>query len=138
MPNTRQYEWDDISIVFLGKTISGIVAVEYGADRKKDYVYGRGNDPLSIQRGQKKYEGEITLLQSEYTELAILAKTVNPKYDITDISFDIAISYGVGAQVVRDIIRSAEFTEAKKGMKNEDTHMEIKLPFMALGIDENV
>lgn len=138
MPNTRQYEWSDISIVILGKTISGIVAVEYGTDRKKDYVYGRGSRPLSIQRGQKKFEGEITLLQSEYTELAILAKAVNPLYDITDISFDIAIAYGVGALVVRDIIRSAEFTESKKGMKSEDTYMEIKLPFMALGIEETV
>ena len=138
MPNTRQYEWSDISIVILGKTISGIVAVEYGTDRKKDYVYGRGNSPLSIQRGQKKHEGELTLLQSEYDELSLLARAVNPKYDITDISFDIAISYGVGAQVVRDIIVSAEFTEAKKGMKSEDTYMEIKLPFMALDVREGV
>lgn len=138
MPNTRQYEWSDISIVILGKTINGIVAVEYGVDRKKDYVYGRGNNPLSIQRGQKKFEGEMTLLQSEYDELSLLARAVNPKYDITDISFDIAISYGVGAQVVRDIILSAEFTESKKGMKSEDSFMEIKLPFMALGIREGV
>lgn len=131
-------EWADVSVVILGKTITNIQSVKYGGEQEKTLIYGRGNAPLSIQSGQKKFEGEIMLLQSELDELVVVAKAVNPKYSVTDISFDIVVSYGVGNESKRDIIRSAQISEWEKGMKSEDSYMEITLPFLALGIDEAV
>ena len=71
MVNTREYEWSDVTVVMAGRPVTGLRGVKYTAKQEKEALHAAGNKPVSIQRGNKTYEGEVTLLQSEYEALKI-------------------------------------------------------------------
>ena len=57
--NSREYEWADVSVVAAGRMITGIRGVSYTSSQEKEALYGKGNKPHSIQRGNKSYSGNI-------------------------------------------------------------------------------
>lgn len=138
MFNSREYEWANVEIVMLGRPVTGIRGVSYKTSQEKEVVYARGNEPRAIQKGNKSYEGTITLLQSE---LEALLQTVSKGKSVVDIpAFDIAVAYVSvsGAEIVTDVIKNCEFTEVEKALNQNDKFMEIELPFIALGIEYGV
>lgn len=133
--NSKEYDWSNVEVVMLGRPVTGIRGVSYKTSQEKEVVYARGNEPRAIQKGNKSYEGNITLLQSE---LEALLLTVTKGKSVVDIpAFDIAIAYVPenGTEIVTDIIKNCEFTEVEKSMSQNDKFMEIELPFIALGIE---
>jgi hypothetical protein len=90
-------------------------------------------------RGNKSYEGQIVLLQSE---LEALKAAAGPGNDLTDIPpFDIVVAYiprQGGTQIITDIIKHVEFTEVEKSINQGDKFMEVTLPFVALDIEKAV
>lgn len=136
--NSKQYAWSNVEVVLFGRSVTAIRGVKYKTSQEKETLYGIGDKPLSIQTGNKSYEGELTLLQSE---LEAIQKEVGNDCDIVDIpAFDIIVSYkmeGTGP-LVRDVIKFAEFSEVEKSMSQGDKFMEITLPFIALDIQKNV
>lgn len=135
---SKQYAWSDVRVVLLGRELVGIQGIKYKSAQEKEFVYGRGNEPLSIQSGNKAYDGTLTILQSELEALDAAVQAVNPNYDLTAVSFDIVVSYGDGTNSTTDIVQSVEITEYEKGLEQADKNMKIELPFMALGIKRNV
>lgn len=135
--NSKQYQFSDVSVIILGRKIEGFRGVKYKVSVEKEPLYGRGKKALSIQSGVEKIEGELMMLQSEVIALVTAVKSASPTSKITDISFDIVVTYGDGTTAITDIIRSAEFTDYEKGLQNGDKFMEISMPFIALDIDEN-
>lgn len=90
----------------------------------------QGQQAARHQRGNKSYEGSITLLQSEYESLKQACGG-----DILDASFDIVVAYGnasKGDAIVTDILVGAEFTEDKTAWKQGDKFQEKVLPFIFL------
>ena len=71
--NSREYEWADVSVVAAGRMITGIRGVTYTSSQEKEALYGKGNKPHSIQRGNKTFAGSIRLLQSELEALELAA-----------------------------------------------------------------
>jgi|WetSurMetagenome_2_1015567.scaffolds.fasta_scaffold02807_12 hypothetical protein len=138
MFNSKEYEWNNVEVVMLGKVVTGIRGVTYKESQEKEPVYGRGNKPRAIQAGNKTYEGKISLLQSELEALQDAAGVGASILDIS--SFDVTVAYvpKTGGAVVVDIIKNVEFTEVEKGMKQGDKFMEIELPIVALDIESNV
>lgn len=134
--NSNQYGFKDISLIVLGRELQGFMGVKYKVTTDKEHLYGRGSKALSIQSGNQKVEGELMLYQSELEALRAAIKTVNADYKLTDVSFDIVVTYGNGTTSVTDIIVGAEITEYEKGMEQEDKRMEITLPFLALDVKE--
>jgi len=133
MFDSRQYEYNDLTVVMGGKMITGLRGIKYKPKQEKEPLYGKGNKPQSIQRGNKSYEGEISLLQSEMESL----RASTPTGDILDLQMDIVVCYGNpsnGDVMITDIVKGAEFTEGEKGMKQGDKHMEVTLPFIALDV----
>lgn len=136
--NSKEYSWSNIQVVLFGRVVIGIRGIKYKVSQEKEAVYGMGNKPLGIQSGNKSYEGEIMLLQSELEAIQRAAGTGN---DLTDIpAFDIQVSYVDKATgvIVNDVVKFAEFTEAEKGMEQGDKFMEITMPFIALDIQKNI
>jgi len=136
--NSKQYSWANVKVVLFGREVIGIRGVKYKISQEKEAVYGAGDKPLGIQAGNKSYEGEVVLLQSELEAIQTAAGTGN---DITDIpAFDIQVTYvdKVSGVMVNDTIKYAEFTEAEKGMSQGDKFMEITVPFIALDVHKNV
>ena len=133
--NSREYEWSDVSVVAAGRMITGLRGISYTSSQEKEALYGKGNKPQSIQRGNKSYAGNIRLLQSELEALELAAGG-----DALDISFNIVVSYGnpsKGDVISTDLLVGCEITEIPKGLNQSDKFMEIELPLVMLDVKKN-
>jgi hypothetical protein len=127
MFDSRQYEWADITLVLGGRDVTGVRGVKYTTKQEKELCYGKGNLPLSIQKGNKSYEGEITMLQSELEALRLAGGG-----SILDMQINAIVTYGLGEVLVTDEIIGIQFTDETKEMKQGDKFMEITLPIVFL------
>ena len=132
--NGRQYEWGDISFVLGGRMVVGCRKINYKESQDKELLYGKGNRPLSIQKGNIKYDGNVTMLQSEVETLKELARaTHGPRGSILDLNLNAVVCYGdpsKGDVMVTDMLYNIQFTEGDKGMGQGDKNMEVSLPFI--------
>ena len=131
MFDSRQYEWNDLSIVLGGRNLTGFRAVKYVPKQEKELYFGKGNLPSSIQKGNISYSGEITLFQSEYETLRATSK----KRSVLDLQVDAVVCYGnpsEGDVMITDYLQGIQFLEEPKEMKQGDKQMEITLPFIFL------
>lgn len=138
--NGREYEWADITVIAGGRDIEGLIAIEYGEKQDKNVIYGKGNKPLAIQKGNKSYEGSITLYQSELNTLQELARATTGSTSIMGLNLNAVVCYGnptQGEVMTVDRLFNIQFTEAKKGMKQGDGNMEVQLPFICTDIKYN-
>jgi hypothetical protein len=130
--NSREYEWADITLILGGADITGIRSIKYMEKAEKEALYAKGRFPHSIQTGNVAFEGEISLLQSEYE--ALVESSVNKS--VLGLSLDAEISYGNPPDaIVTDRMIALQFTEAGKDSKQGDKFLEIKLPFIALRLE---
>lgn len=133
MFDSRQYEFADLNLELGGRTVTGFRGIKYSSKQEKELVYGKGNEPLHIQKGNKSYEGEITLLQSELETLRQAGSG-----SVLNLRLDAVVAYGNpsnGDTLITDKIRGLEFTVDAKEMKQGDKFMEVSLPFICLKIE---
>ncbi|MBN1183860.1 MAG: hypothetical protein JXB49_16325 [Bacteroidales bacterium] len=131
--STKQYSWSSVKVFLFGRLVTGLRGVKYSVKKEKEPVHGAGDEPLAIQSGNKTYEGNITLLQSELEAITKAAKTAGYA-DLTDIpGFDIQVTYAnIGDRPTTDSLIGCEFTEETKSLKQGDKFMEISLPVIFL------
>lgn len=127
--NGREYEWADIHLNVGGVEIGGFRKVDHKEAQEKDFLYGKGRNPRSIQRGNKAYTGSLGFTQSE-----IIAIERATGKSILDLIVDIVIAYVPDdSPKIRTIIyKAAEFTDLEEKMSQGDKFAEIDLPFLAL------
>lgn len=133
MFNSREYEWADLTLLLGGKDLTGFRGIKYTIKQEKEVVYGKGNMPIAIQKGNKSIEGEITILQSELETMRLQSGTKS----ILDLQLDGVVCYGNPANgdvLVTDVVQGIQFTEEPKELKQGDKFMEITLPFIALRV----
>lgn len=136
--NSNEYSWVDITVAMLGREVVGLRGIEYKVKRQKEVLFAAGKKARGIQKGKKEYEGTITLTQSELIALDRAAQEKGFE-DITDIDFEVIVSYVPETKVVTtDKIVGVSITEIPRGMKVDDMQMEIALPFIAIDIESNV
>ena len=131
--NSREYEWSSVKLFMLGRFVTGLKGVSYTAKQEKEYVYGTGNEPRAVLQGNRSYEGEIKLLQSELE--ALIASS--PEKDALQLQFDIVVSYTPSGnlQIVTDTLKGCELTEVPKSMQQNDKMMEIAIPIIFLRLN---
>ena len=71
MFNSREYQWSDVNALMGGRLLTRLRAVRYKRSKEKELLYGAGSEPVSIQSGNVAYDGEVTMLQSEYQALSL-------------------------------------------------------------------
>ena len=133
MFKSREYEWADLTFLLGGKDLTGFRGIKYTIKQEKEVVYGKGNMPIAIQKGNKSIEGEITILQSELETMRLQSGTKS----ILDLQLDGVVCYGNPANgdvLVTDVVQGIQFTEEPKELKQGDKFMEITLPFIALRV----
>jgi hypothetical protein len=130
--SSKNYSWNDISILLGSRIVEGVEDIEYTYKQEKGVLRGRGGKGHKITRGNKDYEGKITLWQSEVESMIKDA----PNKDILALTFDIVWSFvpDDGGATVTDVLSTCEITEYKKSMKQGDKNMLIELPFMFLDV----
>ncbi|WP_286913157.1 hypothetical protein [Flavobacterium sp. UBA4197] len=128
--SSRQYGWNDITIAIGGRIIEGVTDIECTVKQDKEVLRGRGKKGHKILRGNVGVEGKLTVWQSELESMIQDA----PGKDVLSIEFDIVWTYAASATdpTVTDIIKTCEFLEYKKSMKQGDKNMLVELPFMGL------
>ncbi len=134
MFNSREYEFADLTAVVGGKDITGLRGLKYTTKQEKEHLYGKGNEPVAIQKGNKSYEGELTVLVSELETLRL-----NGGGTILDLQIDIVAVYGnplQGDVMVTDVLQGVQFTEEPKEYKQGDKFAEITLPFIFLRLNK--
>lgn len=130
MFNSREYEFADLTVMVGGKDTVGLRGLKYSVKQEKEAVYGKGNEPIAIQKGNKSYEGELTILASELETLRL-----NGDGTILGLQLDIVAVYGNplnGDAMVTDVLQGVQFTEEPKEYKQGDKFAEITLPFIFL------
>lgn len=136
--NTKQFAWIDVNVVLLGKPVTELRGIEYKSKRSKEALFATGKKARGIQMGKKEYEGTITVLQSELIAMHEAAKQAGYD-DITDLEFDIIVSYISESGVVQtDKVVNASITEAPNSIKEGDLYSEHALPFIACDVEYNV
>ena len=133
MFNSREYEWADITVVLGGRDIPGLRSIRYKESQEKEAVYGKGNRPQAIQKGNKSYEGSIGLLQSE--ALALAEAAGGSILDVRDAK--IVVQYGNPSQGDTIHIKEVfgiEFTEDETNFKQGDKFHDGEYSFIALGV----
>lgn len=136
--NSKEFAWIDVNVVLLGKPVTGLRGIEYKSKRQKEALFATGKKARGIQMGKKEYEGTITVLQSELIAMQAAAKAKGYD-DITDLEFDIIVSYVSESGVVQtDKVVNASITEAPNNMKEGDLYSEHALPFIACDVEYNV
>ena len=136
--NGREYEWADISLILGGRDMIGIRSIKYSTKQDKELLYGKGNMPLSIQRGNISFEGEISVSQSELESLKLLAREKTAMGNIMGLSLNAVVCYGnpsKGDAMITDRLFGIQFTQEEKSMSQGDKSMEISLPFICTKID---
>ncbi len=139
--NGRQYEFADISVVVGGRDVAGLRGIKYTSKQEKEVLYGKGNKPLSIQKGNISFEGELTITQSELETLMLLGKTSGKRTSVLGLNLNIVVCYGnptEGDVMMVDKLYGVQFTEESKELKQGDKNMEITLPFICTDIKYNV
>lgn len=134
MFNSREYEFADLTAVVGGKDITGLRGLKYTTKQEKELLYGKGNEPVAIQKGNKSYEGELTVLASELETLRL-----NGGGTVLDLQIDIVAVYGnptKGDMMVTDVLQGVAFTEEPKEYKQGDKFAEITLPFIFLRLNK--
>jgi len=133
--DTKECEWSDLEIFFNGVKITKIRGARYKKSQEKEHLHAAGNEPISIQRGNKAYEGELRLLKGAIDDInrAVLAAGAE---DLLDASFILVMSYKAkGNRVLqKDTLTGLEFTEYEKGMEQGAKFMEVTLPMKFLSL----
>lgn len=136
--NSNEYAWVDVNVVLLGREVVGLRGIEYKVKRQKEALFASGKKARGIQKGKKEYEGTITLTQSELIALDRAAQEKGYE-DITDLDFDVIVSYAPESMVVTtDKVVGVSITEIPRAMKVDDLQMEVALPFIAVDIQSNI
>ncbi len=133
--NSAEYAWKDLEVVMLGRPLVRILEVKYKISQETKEIYGRGSEPLGIQEGNRKYEGELKIGQSELEALTKKAQELVPGSDPTRLpQFNLSVAYEKDGTLTRDVLVGVKLNEFEKGMKQGDSDMEVSLPFKFLGI----
>ncbi len=123
--NGKRPAWAQMRVIVLGRTLTGIVAVNYKRKRVKANQYGAGDQPDHRGYGNKEPECSLTLYKYEVDALNALA---GPGRNITDLApFDVIIQWREENQTIiqQVIIKDYEFTEDGLDTKQGDTKLEV-------------
>lgn len=131
--NGKAYDYASVRVQFLGITLYGITAVNYGATKEKVNNYGAGSSPVSRGYGNKEFTASLTL---SMTEVRRILSALPPTLDLTDIPpFPIIVQYQVGARIVTDTVLNAEFTQIEVDTEDGDTDIDMEMPLVIAGIN---
>jgi hypothetical protein len=131
--NSKECQWADMTILFAGAPITKIRGIKYKASKEKEPLHAAGDEPISIQSGNRTYEGEIKVLKGAIDDMNRAAIAAGGD-DALDMVFDIVITYKAkGTRALQtDTCVGVEIKEFEKGWDQGAKYMDITLPIVFL------
>lgn len=137
--NGHQHAWADIRVNILGRTLTGIIGIDYDDESDAEFYHGAGRHVVAFGNGNIKATCKIKIYKYELDALIAAAKAKGIK-NIQDIDFfDIVVTYQEtkDAEETTDIIRNCKFKKVPKGAKQGDTKFEVDVDLLCSHIDWN-
>jgi hypothetical protein len=132
--NSKEVAWADVAVFFSGKKIAKIKHVKFGKKQEKDELYAEGDEPHSIQRGNKSYPGELEVYKSAIDQIndAVAAAGYEDILDAQDITIVVAFKDAATRPTRTHTCIGCEFTDYEIGLSSGDKNVAVKLPFKFL------
>lgn len=132
MPNTREYAWKNIQVSIGNNNVATLQEISYSMQREIGVLYGQGDTPRAIQEGNKSYEGQIAMLQSEYMKFKKLTNNFNDTFNIT-------VTYtrkeGADTRIQKDILKICQCAGAEFSMSQGELGQVMTAPFIFLEVE---
>jgi|SRR6185312_8918603 len=134
--STKECAWSRTNVKVLGRTLVGIAGFDFEKDVTTEYVYGAGDDPIDIQRGNKAYPGSVDMMKFELDMLNDAAVTAGFE-DITEVPHESIVITCTFKKLPTDVPRTitaaaCAFSNIKAAMKQNDLSMTVNLPFKSM------
>ena len=129
--NSKECEWVDLLVIFAGSRLIKLRGLKYKASKDKQLLHAAGDEPISIQSGNREYEGELKVLKGALDDMNRAAIAAGGE-DILDIAFDIVVTYKAkGSRILQvDTLVNVEIKDFEKGMDQGAKYMEVTLPIL--------
>lgn len=138
--SSTECTWGDFQFYFNGVRIAKIRGYKYGVESDDEELYAEGNEPIDIQMGNAKVNGEFKVLKGALD--AMNAAAVAAGYDnITKVpakNNNIVLHYKAGGSraLQTKTIFSVKIGKYEEGMDQGAKMVEVTLPFKALKVKE--
>ena len=131
--DSKDCEWADMTVMFAGASLTKIRGIKYKALKEKQLLHAAGDEPISIQSGNRTYEGQIKVLKGAIDDMNRAAQSAGGD-DILDMQFDIVITYKPkGTRPLQtDVLVGVEVKDFEKGWEQGAKNMDISLPIVFL------
>lgn len=128
MVNGVVFGWINVRFNLFGVPLIGIKDIAYNKKQAKENVFGAGADAIGRGHGRKDANGSITVLLEEWRQIISAA----PNKDVLDISpFDVPVTFGDSqATAITDVLKSVEFLENPRNIKEGDMSIWITIPII--------
>jgi len=129
----KEVEWADIRLYIAGVETLKFTAINFGTETENEHLHAGGDDPISIQSGNRKPTGSLTLLKGDYDIMDAAAVAAGGR-DVNDLEFDVLAYYkpkGIRPPV-RELLQGCRISNHKNGMTQGAKKMEVELPFLFL------
>ena len=120
-----------MTVLFAGAPLTKIRGIKYKAAKEKQLLHAAGDEPISIQSGNRTYEGQIKVLKGAIDDMNRAAISAGGD-DILDMQFDIVITYKAkGTRALQtDTLVSVEVKDFEKGWDQGAKNMDVTLPIV--------
>jgi hypothetical protein len=129
--DSKDCEWADMTVMIAGATLTKIRGVKYKATKEKQLLHAAGDEPISIQGGNRVYDGQIKVLKGALDDMNRAARAAGGD-DILDLQFDIVITYKPkGTRALQtDTLIGVEVKDFEKGWEQGAKSMDVTLPIV--------
>lgn len=132
--------WQHAELKILGRTVKGLRGWEFKKSVEKEHLYGSGSDPIDIQSGNKKCEGNVKVLGFEVDAFNRTARAAGFA-DITEVPHEsilITIKFQKTLADPKEFvsIRGVSFSEMGGSMEQGAKMRETTLPYLAMDINQ--
>ncbi len=131
--DSKDCEWADMTVMFAGAPLTKIRGLKYKTSKEKQLLHAAGDQPISIQSGNRTNDGEIKVLKGAIDDMNRAAQLAGGQ-DILDMQFDIIICYKPqGTRLLQtDTLLGVEVTAFEKGWEQGSKNMDVSLPIVFL------
>lgn len=131
--DSKECEWIDLQVYLAGAFLIKLRGIKYKSKKSKELYHAGGDEPHSIQSGNREYEGEIKIGKNALDSLNRAAIAAGGT-DCLDLSFDVVVKWAAkGSRTMAiDTLVGVEITEYEIGMDQGAKFMDVTLPIMFL------
>jgi hypothetical protein len=126
-----EFGWKDMEIAVDGKVLVAVTEFGFSEEIESELVYGKGNLPISIQDGNVKYEGNLTVMKSDLDRLVAATGNVGV-VGLKNLTFTVALVKD-GKISTRTLVK-ARITKLPEDWKQNDKFATMQLPFIFLRV----